>query len=425
MALTNFFKKPFIKNVVTLIKGSALSQLILYLIIPILTRLFSEEAFGIYMLFLSSTFLLKSLFSLQFELAIVIPKTNDAAANILVFSIILLLALSSLFFVTILIFEESIIRFLKLESLSYFIYLLPLSIFLSGCITTLEYWNNRKGLFKHISNGLITKSSVVGATQLGIGISSFKNLGLIPGVLLGQFFQLVFLIKVTYNSIKDLLFRVNYKDMKKTIKRFKDIPIFNTLISFSNNLSNELPILLISSYFGLTATGIYGLALKVSKAPIGIIQQSISQVFFSSASKHYNNNQDLKKLVLKTIKNLVVIALIVFLPLFILSFFFDTIFGEDWSQVGIYTRILIPWLFFMFISSPISSITVILNKQKTILLYDILLLAFRFLSFYIGYTFFHSILVSLILFSAVGVIFNIFIILFFIRLTNKKSIGYQ
>ncbi|MEN8704403.1 MAG: O-antigen translocase, partial [Polaribacter sp.] len=65
----------------TLITGSALSQVLIYASILLLTRLFSAELFGIYVLFSSATIILKPLATLQFEFSIVLPKKDEDAIN--------------------------------------------------------------------------------------------------------------------------------------------------------------------------------------------------------------------------------------------------------------------------------------------------------------------------------------------------------
>jgi O-antigen/teichoic acid export membrane protein len=427
MRLFSFFKKEFVKNVLTLITGSALSQVVVYVSILVLTRLFSPEVFGVYMLFSSSILVLKPIVSLQYELAVVLPKKDENAINVLSLSFLLIIALSSVLLIIIFLFKDVILSFFEVKELSFFIYFIPLSTFLFGCITTLNYWNNRNKNFKHIASGTVVKSSIMSSCQITIGLTSIKHIGLIPGLLLGQISQLLFLAKKTFTSIYNLKDEVSFQKMIFLIKKYKDIPLFNTLINFLNTLSNEIPILLLTKYFGLATVGIYGLAVKVGRAPSGIIQNSVGQVFFNKATEVYNKKENLLRVVKKTSNNLFKISLAFFIPLFIISFYLDLIFGEDWTEVGGYLRILIPWLCIMFVSSPISNISVILNKQKVILCYDILLLTSRFLAFYIGYHFYNNVFISLLLFSAVGVIFNIFILIYFFKITkteSKKSTAY-
>jgi len=425
MQLFSFLKKEFVKNVLTLITGSGLSQVVIYASIVILTRLFSTELFGIYMLFSSATLILKPLATLQYEFAIVLPKKDTDAINVVGFSFIILVSYCLLLLVIMFFFNKSIANFFNIKELANFIYLLPVSVFLFGGVSIFDYWNNRANMFKNISKGLLAKSVVMSSTQLATGASSFNSLGLIPGMLLGQFLQLLFLIKASVNSMVHLTKEISLKRMLFLAKRYKDIPVFNTIINLTNNLSNELPVLLITKYFGLASSGIYGLAIKFTRAPVGIFQQSINQVFFNNASKIYNDEGNLHELVIKTAKHLLFISSFLFIPLFIVSFYLDIIFGENWTDVGLYSRILIPWLFFGFLSNPITPLILILNKQKTMVVFDAFLLVFRFLALFLGYYFYNSIVIALILFSGIGMLFNILIFIYLLKTSKEKKIAYN
>lgn len=425
MQLFSFLKKEFVKNVLTLITGSALSQVVIYASILLLTRLFSTELFGIYMLFSSATLILKPLATLQYEFAIVLPKKDTDAINLVGFSFIILVTYCLLLLVIIFFFNENIADFFNITELANFTYFLPLSVFLFGGVSIFEYWNNRTNMFKNISKGLLAKSAVMSSSQIAVGFSSFNSLGLIPGMLFGNFLQLLFLIKVSLKSIRNVSQEISIKKMLFLAKRYKDIPVFNTIINLTNNLSNELPVLLITKYFGLASSGIYGLAIKFTRAPVGIFQQSINQVFFNKASKAYNDQGNLHDLVLKTAKHLLLISSFLFIPLFILSFYLDIIFGENWTDVGLYSRILIPWLFFGFLSNPITPLILILNKQKTMVVFDAFLLIFRFLALFLGYYFYNSIVIALILFSGVGMLFNILIFIYLLKTSKEKKIAYN
>ena len=424
MQLFSFLKKEFVKNVLTLITGSALSQVLIYASILLLTRLFSAELFGIYVLFSSATIILKPLATLQFEFSIVLPKKDEDAINLFAFSTLILILYCFLLLLIIVIFKIEILAFFNISSLSKFIYLLPLNVFLFGLISNFDYWNNRNDNFKAISKGLLVKSSTMSATQIATGYSTYGTLGLIPGMLLGHLLQLVYLLKTSFNSIQVLFKNVSLSKMILLAKKYKDIPIFNSMINLTNNLSNELPVLLITKYFGLTSSGIYGLAVKFMRAPIGVVQQSVNQVFFNKATKIYNDQGNLYELVLKTAKHLLLISVVIFSPLFILSFYLEFLFGEGWTNVGLYARILIPWLFFAFLSNPLNSLILILNKQKIMAVLDFTLLVFRFLALFCGYYFYNDIIIALALFSIVGMIFNIVIFIYLLQTSKEKKIAY-
>ena len=425
MQLFSFLKKEFVKNVLTLITGSALSQVVVYASILLLTRLFSAELFGIYILFSSATIILKPLATLQFEFAIVLPKKDKDAINLFAFSTLILILYCLLLLLIVSLFKTEILDFFNVTVLSNFIYLLPLNVFLFGLIANFDYWNNRNDNFKAISKGLFLKSSSMSATQIATGFSSYNSLGLIPGMLIGHVLQIFYLLQLTYNKLQPLCKDVSLNRMLFLAKKYKDIPIFNSIINLTNNLSNELPVLLITKYFGLASSGIYGLAVKFMKAPIGVVQQSVNQVFFNKATKLYNDQGNLYALVLKTAKHLLIISLLIFTPLFILSYYLEFLFGEGWTDVGLYARILIPWLFFAFLSNPLNSLILILNKQKTMVVLDIALLMFRFFALFCGYYFYNDIIIALALFSMVGMIFNILIFIYLLQTSKEKNSAYQ
>ena len=425
MQLFSFLKKEFVKNVLTLLTGSTFSQVVIFSSIFIITRIFSTEIFGVYMLFSSAMLILKPLSTLQYEFALVLPKEREDALNLLSFSFFTLIIISFFSLILIYFFKDTILVFFYISDLKNFIYLLPLSIFLTGCISILDYWNNRINCFKNISGGQIVKAVGMFSSQIAIGFIKYNSsFGLIPGMLLGLFFQTLFLSRTSYKSLQGFRKEISYKRMLTLAKKYKDIPIFNSIINITNNLSNELPVFLITKYFGLSAAGIFGLAIKFTKAPVGIIQTSVNQVFFNRASKVYNDKGNLPELILKTSKNLLLIGCAIFIPLFILSFHIDFFFGENWTDVGIYARILIPWLFFALLSNPLTPLILILNKQKTILFFDVITLFLRFLAFYLGFHFFDNILISLALFSGVGIFFNIFLFLFLLKTSSKTKRAY-
>jgi len=428
MQIRSYFKKKidnkYLRNFLTLFTGSVIGQLILFLSIPFLTRMFSKEAFGVYALYSSSIILLKPIISLNYEFAIILPKRDKDAINIFVFNLLIILIFSIILFFLIHIFHFKIVLLLNIQRLSYFIYFIPFSVFLIASISAFDYWNIRQNSYKHVSIGAVSKPITTSTSQLLTGLSSFKFIGLVPGLIIGQFVNFLLITKLSINTILKLTMYISFKRMLFIASKYRDIPIFNTISTFINTLSNELPVLLITRFFGLGPAGVYGLAIKVSKTPPGIIGQSISQVFFREASLIYNSNENLYNFIKKTYKTLFITALFIFLPLFLMSYYLDVIFGDKWNEVGIQVRILLPWLFLVYLNSPVSSLIDILNKQKTILLFNISLLIVRFSAIYAAFYFYNDINITLIFFSITGVIFNLILLFYLIRI-SKNYIFYK
>ena len=69
--------------------GTGLAQAIPIAISPILTRLYTPEEFGIFALYIAITAILTILVTGRYELAIMLPKEDEDAVNILSISEIL------------------------------------------------------------------------------------------------------------------------------------------------------------------------------------------------------------------------------------------------------------------------------------------------------------------------------------------------
>lgn len=421
MRLFSFLKKEFVKNVLTLMTGSFISQVIFFVTIPILTRLFDKDIFGIYLLFNSSLYVLSPLTSISLELSILIPKRNKDAINLLCSSFLVGLILNLLLLIIIYFFKDFILHYFNIQILEYSIYFIPLGLYLLNSIEVLNYWNNRQLFFKNIAISNVEKTVITSSFQVYTGLSSFKSIGLIPGYLLGLISQWVTLLFLSLKSLSKYIKYVSLKRMFYLLKKHRDVPIFNSLLSFSDRLSAELPLILIATFFGIHEVALYGLAIKFLKIPSGFITQSFSQVFFNKASNIVNDKGNLFKLVVKTYKNLLLMGLSIFSTLFILSFFLGDILGAKWNDTGVFIRILLPLLFLAFLNSPISSIITVLKKQKNILSIDILKLVLRFGGIYIGYKFYNSVVIAILLFSLIGVIYNIFLMYYFLRISKKVT----
>ncbi len=189
-----------------------------------------------------------------------------------------------------------------------------------------------------------------------------------------------------------------------------------------NAISNNLPLYLLDYFYTSKITGFYSWSVRIIQAPMGMLTSSIQQVFFRKASQLYNEKGDIYSLTLKMYKRLILIGI---LPYTVLFFFapeiFSIIFGQEWKIAGEYTTYLIPWFFIMFLNSPISSLVLILQKQKIYLLFEIILFILRGSALYLGYYYFKQAKYSIILYGLVGLIFNLFLFLFLLKISKNAT----
>ena len=139
-------------------------------------------------------------------------------------------------------------------------------------------------------------------------------------------------------------------------------------------MSNNFPIIILTTFFDAQIVGFFSLSLRVIQTPISVISTSISQVFNQKLSEKYNQGMEIFLFTKNIVKKLLLFEI---LPLLIFGVFspyiFSVIFGGIWYEAGIYSRLLIPWFFMTLLVSPISYLPSFLGKQKTAFILSIIL----------------------------------------------------
>ena len=344
--------------------GTTIAQAIPIAISPILTRIYTPQDFGVFALYIGMVSFIAVVATARYEMAIVLPKSEKEAINILALSIVITLSIVFIITFIIIFFKETILNTLNANSLGNILYLVPLSILLAGLAQSFNYWSNRKEYFKNMSNAQISQSISIGVFQpllKYIGINS----GLILGNIVGRFVSVFVLMHKFIKNDRTSLQYVKKEIMIEQMIKYKDFPLVNSLHAFSDIVRNSGSVMLISSFFGTTILGFYSLSLRVLQVPIGIIGSALGQVLYKKFSSLHNDNQLLYPYVKSIMIKLVLIALPTFgILFFIAPDLFAFVFGEKWRVAGEYSQILVPYLFINFILSPITSLPIILNQQQ-------------------------------------------------------------
>ena len=136
-------KSEFTKNSLTLISGTTIAQLLPIAISPILTRIYTPEDFGVLALFMSLSMIFSIVAGGRYELAIILPKKDSYAINILALVIVLSGIFSVLLMFSILVFHDYFVDLLENPKISFWLYLLPLVVFLLVVFNGLNYFHTR------------------------------------------------------------------------------------------------------------------------------------------------------------------------------------------------------------------------------------------------------------------------------------------
>lgn len=363
-------KSEFSRNVVTLMTGSMIAQAIPIAISPILTRIYTPDDFGIFALYMSIASIFSTFATGRYELAIMLPKKDEDAANVLFLSLMITFIITFVSLLIILLFKKEIVSFLGSPSLTNWLYVIPLSVLLTGLYQSLNYWNNRKKQYKRLAVSRVTQSAVTGSTNLSMGFGGFGVSGLIVAGLVGQGAATSVLGRFIWKNDITMFHHLKKIKLIALMKKYKKFPLLNLPNAFIDSFRLSGINLLIAKYFATSTLGQFSLAWKMVQVPIVLVGGALGQVFFQKVAS--SKKCDLYEIIIKYI----IKASFVAAPIFLFVYFFSEdifgfVFGKEWVLAGEAASVMAPWLFINFVSSPLVSVMLVLNKQELVLLFSL------------------------------------------------------
>lgn len=349
-------KSTFGKSVATLITGTGLAQILPIALSPILTRLYTPDDFGIFALYVSVCAIFAVIVTGKYELAIVVCRYESEAINLVVLTWMLSLMVSLGLLGVIVLWADDLVAVLDFTEVAQWLYLVPLSTFILGIYYSLNFWANRRSCYKTMAVSRIVQSASGGSAQLTAGVSSVGSGGLIVGQIIGQVFCTAFLAILIFRTIYKNYRRVSVTRLCYVARRHVNYPKYMIPGQVMNVVATELPLLMLTVFFGTGVAGFYSLAHRVTAAPMSLVANAIGDVYRQGAAEQYVTRGDCLDLFLTSLKRLLIFAFFPLLPVVLFGpSMFIFIFGDEWRAAGEIATVLSVLVFFQTVASPLSS----------------------------------------------------------------------
>lgn len=370
------------RAVLKLTSASAVSQLIMLLAMPYLTRLYDPEAFGVFAVFSALMSVVLVVSSLRYEFAIPLPKSRVNAGNLLFLALLINFLIALLTAVLVFYFKDTFAELTSTPQVGELLWLLPIAVLTGGTYKALIYWSLRKKQFGRISQTKILQSCSNVVTQIIGGIFAAGPLGLAIGQVIGQSAGTSSLFRGI--RLRELLTQGASRRTVVLFRRYRNFATYDTPAAAINTISTQLPNVALALMFGPVIAGYYYLAERILWVPLSMVAQAIGQVLFSQLREELEKGTVLK-VVLRILFILAGMAGAIFLPVYFFSeLFFSVVFGDDWESAGRFTSILVAGIVMQFIYSPLSMVFLATNSQKTNLVVHSVILIMKVLAFYIA-----------------------------------------
>lgn len=355
----------FLQNIAVVSGGNIAVTLVGIIAAPVITRLYTPEDFGIFSVFTSVVAIAGSLTTMRYAITIPLPKEEKLADNIIKLCLLITFSLSLLWFIGIALFGNYFTVQFSAEKLRSYLWLMPVVFLGKGIYETLNNWAVRNRKFKLITRTKISQGVSSAGVKIGLGAFGIAPLGLFVGLIVQNAAGITSLFSKLIQLNPAFLRTFSWSEIKYVAKRYKEFPLFQSWSQLLLALGAQLPVLLIGVYYGVASVGVFGLAQSMINIPMNIIGQSVAQVYYAEISKYGKSEPDkIYKLSVSIIKKLFWIGLI---PVGIIAAFgpwlFSFVFGSEWYDAGLYARYFSLVILTRFISSPITNVFNVLEKQ--------------------------------------------------------------
>lgn len=372
----------------TLMSGTMFSQILAFAISPILTRIYTPEDYGILGVYAAMVSMISVVGSLKFEAALLLPKLDSNALKLFKLCYRVLFVITTIVLIFLLLFYEWFLVILNAETLGIYILLSSISLFLLGGFHINNNMLNRYKRYRGLAVSKVSRTSGTSLSQLGFGLGGFSFSGLIFGRLIGE--GLGFLVSRYFiertprheDSKSNLDDSSTYKELIRTYDKFPKITAIHAL---TNTSASSLPTIFLVTFFNSTIAGWFNQCIKVTFLPITLISTSTYQVYSQKVTTLYNNNKGIRRITIETVKKL---ALLGSLPFLFLLFFapdaFAFVFSENWRVAGEFAQLMVPYLFMVFVVSPLAYLPILFGQQSKSFKIELIYLVLKLLAIIVG-----------------------------------------
>ncbi|QBL09777.1 lipopolysaccharide biosynthesis protein [Rheinheimera sp. D18] len=387
MVLKSIVANKLVRQVSLLLSGTMLVQLINFGFMPLVLRIYGPAEFGELGTFNALLLILFPLAALCLPMAVVQGRNRTQSRHIASLAWLVALGFSSLLFVLLLLFKQPLLVLLSVENIGNLVFLLPLAMLFAARLQIAQQILIKQQQFKVLAKADVLQALLVNLSRLLFGLWQSISAVLITIAAFGYMLHAILLQLFSGRAepswqpvslIRHLGSRRYWLGLRRTLRKFRAFPLFQTPQALLNAAAQSAPVLILAALYGSTAAGFYTLAKTVLMLPAILLGRAVGDVFYPHFTKAYQQGKPLAGILVKATLGLAAVGLIPF-SVFIVAgpWLFDWVFGAQWQQSGDYARWMAVWLYFAFVNTPSVKAVMVLQVQHWAIALNVLTLSLR------------------------------------------------
>lgn len=361
-------QSSFARGLAVLTSASLLQNLIVFGAAPIVSRLFTPFEFGVAGMIQALGVVPILVVTGQYYSAIGIARSRAEAINMMMLSVLLVIA-GTLLVLPLTLWLQGYADMLPhgLASAAPYLWTIPAFMIVTNLIFMSRLWEVRHANYHSQVVNRLLESGGMAAAQIGLGLLGGGAFGLILGRWLGAAAAAAHGAWLFAGQIGRSGFRaVRLRRLRTVAVRHWRFPAYQLPAAVLNGLTLQLTPLLLGLLFTLQAVGFYWFAARLLERPSIVLGDNVGRVFFQHAADRRKARLPVFGLFLRSTAGLAALGLVPFgLVVLFGPALFAWIFGSDWETAGHYARWIALANFALLVGYPARASPSLFELQRT------------------------------------------------------------
>lgn len=362
--------------------ATVIAQAVGLAVIPILSRVFDETAFGTFGLFFNIVTLTGVVSTLGLHEAVLAPHRRADALALLGAGVAANTVMSLVI---------ALVVFGLISGGAFGLGMLPLwsaglvvpTLWLIGMSMILQIWTVRKQAVNALAAASLAQGIGRAGTQAALGLALGGGwLGLLAGEIVGRALAVGAMGRRSWSDLK-LAARMTPRRMVAAVARYRDFPLWRTPSHLANNLAATMPLFLMASVFAPPTVGQFAFMMMLVAAPIGLIFRAVGDVFLGEFGARFRRDPGSAR---RLLFQMMSVLAAVFVPAGLLLVviggpLFAFAFGDNWREAGLMASAYVPVLIGNLVVAPLGGALNVVRRPSYKLIVDIAGIALQAVGF--------------------------------------------
>ena len=341
-----------LKKILGISSLNLIAQILPFTFLPVLTRLYSVQDFGLLAVYMSLVLVLTAVSTFRLEYCLY-EDNSDIAKSRVATIVLFVCSLSVLIIGAYDLLNDVHLIYYSIAIVSYLQAICNVEI----CSLTVT------GQLKKIGYANIVRTATLVGFQTGFYyITDIQDHGLVYGFLGSTVCYYLYLNR-------GYLYQPNISETTAFLSKYSHIVKYSFPGGMLNIFAGNVPQLILPLYFTMTDLGFYSLAQRILGAPAALIGTAIGQIYSNDAIKEYKDKKNIRTTFIRFLKYLLAIGMLLFVVLaLIIEDVVRMFLDPKWSELARYTVVLMPYFFVNFVVSALCTTDMIIKKNYLYLL---------------------------------------------------------